>query len=181
MAAARDFPLWFMGAGIVWLSVLVSWPWLKLQLKKAFPALPKSIHERVHASRMHENGESRQEMPISNRPTTGDCPMNLQEGAPHESVEHPLHYGGDCPHEVIKCLAAWGLESDALLWNAVKYIARAGKKGGFLTDLRKAQFYLNRRIAEQEALNKEKTAPVSWGGGLATSGGPIPRHELDPK
>jgi len=66
-------------------------------------------------------------------------------------VNHPPHYGGDTPHEVIKCLAAWGLESDVLLWNAVKYIARAGKKGDKLTDLKKALFYLQRRIDAIEA------------------------------
>jgi len=67
--------------------------------------------------------------------------------APIESVNHPAHYGGDTPHEVIKCLEAWGLDSDALLWNAVKYISRAGKKGPALEDLKKARFYLDRRIA----------------------------------
>lgn len=61
-------------------------------------------------------------------------------------VNHPVHYGGDVPHEVVKCLEAWGLESDALLWNAVKYIARSGKKGARIEDLRKAVWYLTRRI-----------------------------------
>lgn len=71
-----------------------------------------------------------------------------------EAVHHPAHYGGDTLHEVVKCLEAWGLESDALLWNAVKYIARAGKKGNKLEDLRKAQWYLSRRIAALEARTK---------------------------
>jgi len=67
-----------------------------------------------------------------------------------ETVNHPSHYGGDVPHEVVKCLEAWGLESDALLWNAVKYIARAGRKGHALEDLKKAQWYLTRRISRLE-------------------------------
>ena len=67
-----------------------------------------------------------------------------------ERVNHPQHYGGDVPHEVVKCLEAWGLEWDALLWNAVKYIARAGKKGSVLEDLKKAQWYLSRRIVRLE-------------------------------
>lgn len=67
-----------------------------------------------------------------------------------ESVHHPAHYGGDTPHEVVKCLEAWGLESDALLWNVVKYIARAGKKGAAVGDLKKAAWYLARRIEEME-------------------------------
>ena len=81
-----------------------------------------------------------------------------------ETVNHPSHYGGDVPHETIKCLKAWGLERDALLWNAVKYISRAGKKDPtkVVEDLKKAQFYLNRRI---EDLEKEhgasKAASVS--------------------
>jgi hypothetical protein len=67
-----------------------------------------------------------------------------------EAVAHPSHYGGDVPHETVKCLEAWGLEADALLWNAVKYISRAGKKGDLLEDLKKARWYLNRRIAALE-------------------------------
>lgn len=63
-----------------------------------------------------------------------------------EAVHHPSHYGGDTPHETVKCLEAWGLESDALLWNAVKYISRAGKKGPVVEDLEKALWYLQRRI-----------------------------------
>lgn len=68
---------------------------------------------------------------------------------PKEAVNHPDHYGGpDNPYEVIKVLKAWGLEADALLWNTVKYIARAGKKdpAKHVEDLEKARFYLDRRI-----------------------------------
>ena len=68
------------------------------------------------------------------------------------SVNHPKHYGGDVPHEVWKCLHAWGLEQEALLWNVVKYISRYNKKGHALEDLKKAQWYLNKRI---ELLEKE--------------------------
>lgn len=68
-----------------------------------------------------------------------------------EMVNHPRHYGGDTLHEVIKCLRAWGLEKDALLWNAVKYIARAALKGNMIEDLKKARFYLDRRISDLES------------------------------
>jgi len=68
-----------------------------------------------------------------------------------ELVQHPQHYGGDTVYEVIKVLRAWGLNGDALLWNVVKYIARAGKKGDALTDLKKARFYLDERIKELES------------------------------
>lgn len=64
-----------------------------------------------------------------------------------EQVNHPAHYGGeDNPYEVIKVLEAWGLVHDAYLFNVVKYIARAGLKSDMLTDLKKAQWYLDRRI-----------------------------------
>lgn len=69
---------------------------------------------------------------------------------PAETVNHPDHYGGDNVYEVIKVLEAWGLNENARLWNAVKYIARAGKKdpSKTLEDLMKARFYLDREIAE---------------------------------
>ncbi len=69
-------------------------------------------------------------------------------------VNHPRHYGGDTVYEVIKVLKAWGLEADALLWNTVKYIARAALKGNMLEDLKKARFYLDRRINDLENASK---------------------------
>jgi hypothetical protein len=62
-----------------------------------------------------------------------------------ETVDHPPHYGGgDNPYEAIKVIEAWGLNFN--LGNAAKYLARAGKKGAALEDLRKAAWYLNREI-----------------------------------
>jgi hypothetical protein len=63
-----------------------------------------------------------------------------------ESVNHPAHYGGDTPYEAVKVIEAWGL--GFCLGNAVKYIARAGKKPGNaeIQDLLKAQWYIERRI-----------------------------------
>lgn len=68
-----------------------------------------------------------------------------------EKVNHSQHYGGDTTYEVIKVLEAWGI-TDRYECNVIKYIARAGKKDDpALVDLKKAQFYLSRRIAELEA------------------------------
>jgi len=64
-------------------------------------------------------------------------------------VNHPNHYGGkDNVYEVIKVCEAWDLHADAYLFNVVKYVARAGKKDSAkeLEDLKKAAFYLDRRI-----------------------------------
>lgn len=72
---------------------------------------------------------------------------------PEEAVDHPSHYmlGGV---EVIDAIEAWKLGFH--LGNAVKYIARAGKKDPAKTveDLRKAEFYLKRKIQILEAEGK---------------------------
>lgn len=78
----------------------------------------------------------------------------MQKQRSKEWVQHPQHYGGaDNPYEVIKVCEAWGLDKDAYLFNVVKYVARAGKKDSEkeLEDLKKALFYLQRRI---ESLQK---------------------------
>ena len=62
-------------------------------------------------------------------------------------VNHPNHYGGeDNTYEAIKVIEAWDL--DFHLGNTVKYISRAGKKGSDkeLQDLKKALWYLERKI-----------------------------------
>lgn len=69
-----------------------------------------------------------------------------------EKVDHPAHYGGaDNIYEAIKVIEAWGLNFN--LGNTAKYISRAGKKGSLLEDLRKARWYLDREISNQENLN----------------------------
>jgi hypothetical protein len=70
-----------------------------------------------------------------------------------EMVNNPQHYGGvDNPYEVIKVCEAWGLDNDAYLFNVVKYVARDGKKcvTKELEDLKKAAFYLDRKIKNLE-------------------------------
>ena len=66
-----------------------------------------------------------------------------------DSVNHPTHYGGeDNTYEAIKVIESWGL--DFCLGNVVKYISRAGKKDPTkeMEDLKKAVWYLNRRIQQ---------------------------------
>ena len=66
-----------------------------------------------------------------------------------EAVDHPAHYGGaDNPYEAIKVIEAWGL--GFCLGNTVKYLARAGKKGAALEDLKKAAWHMNRHIEAME-------------------------------
>ena len=68
-----------------------------------------------------------------------------------EMVNHPSHYGGaENVYEAIKVIEAWDL--DFHLGNTVKYISRAGKKDTDkeLQDLKKAMFYLERKIENLE-------------------------------
>lgn len=65
-----------------------------------------------------------------------------------DPVTNPAHYGGlGNPYETIKVIEAW--ELGFCLGNTIKYISRAGKKGGhrkLLEDLKKARWYLDREI-----------------------------------
>lgn len=76
--------------------------------------------------------------------------MNIEE-----QVNHPNHYGGASNiYEAIKVITAW--ELDFCLGNAIKYIARAGKKDASkeIEDLEKARFYINYKI--QSLKNDDK-------------------------
>jgi hypothetical protein len=68
-----------------------------------------------------------------------------------EAVDHPAHYGGDSVYEVVKVCEAWGLDGDAYLFNVIKYVGRPAK-GNYLEDLKKARWYLDRRIASMEKM-----------------------------
>ncbi len=77
----------------------------------------------------------------------------LEALARKETVNHPLHYGGDDTYEHWRVAVAWGLDKDAFLYNCTKYICRSGgayvgaKNGAApLEDLRKARWYLDRAI-----------------------------------
>jgi hypothetical protein len=65
-----------------------------------------------------------------------------------EKINHPQHYGGDNTYEAIKVIEHYSL--DFHLGNVLKYILRADKKGKELEDLKKAQWYLNRKIEHYE-------------------------------
>lgn len=70
-------------------------------------------------------------------------------------VNHPTHYGGsENVYEAIKVIEAW--ELDFHLGNTVKYISRAGKKDTDkeLQDLKKALWYLQRKIDNLEKINQ---------------------------
>ena len=67
----------------------------------------------------------------------------------NENVEHPKHYGGEHnPLEAIKIIEAYKLGFK--LGNTIKYILRAEHKNNALEDLKKAAWYLERKIKELE-------------------------------
>lgn len=68
-----------------------------------------------------------------------------------EMINNPSHYGGkDNVYEVIKIIEHYNL--DFHIGNLVKYVIRAGKKDPAkeLEDLKKARFYLDRKIQNLE-------------------------------
>tara|TARA_Y100000592_G_C5477033_1_gene322900 strand:+ start:609 stop:845 length:237 start_codon:yes stop_codon:yes gene_type:complete len=73
-----------------------------------------------------------------------------------EKVNHPSHYLKDSGHEVIDVIESWNLNFS--LGNAIKYIARAGRKDENLKiqDLKKASWYINREIERLSNLSDNK-------------------------
>lgn len=66
----------------------------------------------------------------------------------NDSIHAPLHYIEGRIYEPRKVIHDWGLNFN--LGNAVKYIARAGRKGDIIEDLKKAKQYLEFEIEELE-------------------------------
>lgn len=79
-----------------------------------------------------------------------------------EAVDHPAHYGGDTPYEVIKVLRAWDLNlAKGFCWgNLIKYSARAGKKGSGLEDRKKAAWYAAELVSIEEELAARDGRPA---------------------
>lgn len=67
-----------------------------------------------------------------------------------DTVNHPAHYKGN-GLEAIDVIEAFGLGESFHLGNVAKYVLRAGRKDDALQDLRKARWYLDRKIAGMEA------------------------------
>ena len=65
-----------------------------------------------------------------------------------DMVNHPAHYGGDNPMEVINIIDYYNLNFD--LGNVTKYVLRCNSKGEKLKDLKKAAWYLQHEINKLE-------------------------------
>ena len=108
---------------------------------------PELIKKEINSISMLANDMTGKEfMEMVNNPTQEEIiEFNRQESKKTERVDHPTHYGGeDNPYEAIKVIEEWDLGFN--LGNAVKYIARADKKGNKLQDLEKSSWYINREI-----------------------------------
>jgi hypothetical protein len=77
-----------------------------------------------------------------------DIKLRNSIGVEPDLVNHPAHYTFG-KYEVLDVLQDWFPHSP-LLWQIVKYISRAEHKGNELQDLRKARFYLDKRISQLE-------------------------------
>jgi hypothetical protein len=75
--------------------------------------------------------------------------------AKYDQVERPAHYTYSAI-EPIDVIEAWQLGFH--LGNVLKYVARAGRKGVSIIDLKKARWYLDREIArmDEEATEEEE-------------------------
>jgi hypothetical protein len=69
-----------------------------------------------------------------------------------DMVNHPSHYTFS-KYEVVEVLDEW-FPNDPLIWQVVKYLARAKYKNNELEDLKKAQFYLTRKINKLNEVSK---------------------------
>ena len=85
-----------------------------------------------------------------NEETNVRAVWKVKESSKPDPINSPSHYthGGV---ETIDYIEAKGLDKDFCLANVIKYVSRAGYKISKLEDLKKAQYYLNRRIKILEA------------------------------
>lgn len=74
-----------------------------------------------------------------------------------DAVKHPAHYVDGRKYEPKDVIRDWSLNFN--LGNAVKYIARAGRKDDIVQDLKKAQEYIQFEIDAIEAERAEATKP----------------------
>lgn len=73
---------------------------------------------------------------------------DVNVGSEYDIISRPSHYAEGRKHEPIDVIEDWGLGMH--LGNATKYISRAGRKGDELEDLKKARWYIDRRISMVE-------------------------------
>jgi len=81
----------------------------------------------------------------------------LDKAGEPEMVNHPAHYQSESGLEVVDAVEAF-TPSDPHKAQALIYICRAERKGNEVEDLRKAIWWLKRRLYVLEALEKDKVS-----------------------
>jgi len=85
--------------------------------------------------------------------TTEDGGMLIDFDTQDDLINCPPHYVSGRKIEPIDVIEDWGLDKDYYLASIIKYISRYSRKEGVgnpITCLKKAAFYLNRRIRNEE-------------------------------
>jgi hypothetical protein len=132
----------------------VGCPWCELGGDYEDPHVRK-VHEQV------ENSLNFCEKHTHSYPPGTKCPFCLLEMPLADAIDlvtkpdmvnHPPHYKSDGGMEAIDVIEAFRL--DYLKGNAVKYILRSGRKGDEIEDLKKAVWYLQRRIKALETTHE---------------------------
>lgn len=78
-----------------------------------------------------------------------DTISQICDSTTDKNVQHPVHYGGkDNPYEAINIIEAYSMSFCE--GNVLKYLLRYKKKNG-LEDLKKAHWYLERLIKQNES------------------------------
>ena len=77
----------------------------------------------------------------------------------YDNVNRPSHYTEGRRFETIEVIEDWDL--DFCLGNAVKYISRAGRKDDVTQDLRKAIWYIERRISQLQTPEAQEIHPFT--------------------
>jgi hypothetical protein len=75
-----------------------------------------------------------------------------------ENPVHPSYYLGGEVHEFENCLEAWQMHFNAYRYQAIVYLARAGKKPGVdeLRDIKAALHYVEKEKERLEAKKQEE-------------------------
>ena len=85
--------------------------------------------------------------------TTEDGGVAIDFDTQDDLINSPPHYVSGRKIEPIDVIEDWGLDRDYYLASVIKYISRYNRKeavGNPLTCLKKAAFYLSRRIRNEE-------------------------------
>mgnify|MGYP004629327577 CR=1 FL=1 len=86
--------------------------------------------------------------------TPVQAPEQKEKDGRFDPVDNPAHYCEGRTYMPIDVIEDWELGFN--LGNCVKYVARAGRKGDALEDVKKARFYLDREIGTMERRFKEE-------------------------